>query len=128
MTTSTLSSDTPSVVAVAPAVHRFRLLGLVGLAASVFVAVLDQTVLTVATPALMADLGGDLRSVEWVIAGYSMVLAALMILAGRVGDLVGHKKLMVTGLALFGAGSLLSALAPTVPWLFAGNAVVEGIG
>jgi EmrB/QacA subfamily drug resistance transporter len=108
--------------------HRFRRLGLIGLAASVFVAVLDQTVLTVATPTIVTDLGASLRSIEWVIAGYAMVLAALLILAGRVGDIVGHKKIIIGGLAVFAGGSLLSALAPTVGWLAVGNSVLEGIG
>src|SRR4051812_25804222 len=93
------------------AAHRRRWLGLVGLTAGIFVTVLDSTILTVAAPALLADLGTDLRTIEWVIAGYSLVFAGFLILGGRVGDLIGHRRLVIAGLAVFAAGSLVSALA-----------------
>src|SRR5262245_6219497 len=63
---------------------RLRWLGLVALAAGVFVTVLDQTVLTVAVPTLMRDLHTNLAGIEWVIAGYSLAFASLLILSGRI--------------------------------------------
>jgi MFS family permease len=102
--------------------------GLIGLTAGIFVTVLDSTVLTVAAPALIRDLSTDLRTIEWVIAGYSLVFAGLLILSGRVGDIVGHRRMVVAGLVVFAGGSLLAARAQGAGGLILGDAVLEGIG
>ena len=112
----------------APPPDRRRWLGLTGLALGVFVTVLDTTVLTVAIPTLIRDLGASLAAIQWVIAGYSLVFASLLVLCGRIGDLFGHRRMVITGLLVFAAGALVASLAHTAAILFAGDALIEGVG
>lgn len=110
----------------APNPHRW--LGVTGLGLGVFATVLDTTVLTVAIPTLMHDLHASLAAIQWVIAGYSLVFASLLVLCGRLGDLFGHRRMVVAGLVVFGAGSLVASLAGSGTVLFVGDALIEGIG
>jgi MFS family permease len=105
-----------------------RWLGVTGLGLGVFATVLDTTVLTVAIPALMRDLHASLPAIQWVIAGYSLVFASLLVGCGRLGDLFGHRRMVVTGLCVFGAGSLIASLAGSGTTLFVGDALIEGVG
>lgn len=89
---------------------------------------LDATVLTVAIPTLMRDLDASLSAIQWVIAGYSLVFASLLVVCGRIGDLFGHRRMVVTGLVVFASGSLVASLAQSSGVLFIGDALVEGIG
>lgn len=107
---------------------RRRWLGLTGLALGVFVTILDTTVLTVAIPTLIRELGASLAAIQWVIAGYSLVFASLLILCGRIGDLFGHRRMVIAGLLVFSAGALTASLAQSATTLFVGDAFVEGIG
>ncbi len=116
----------PSASESAPNPRRW--LGLTGLALGVFVTVLDSTVLTVAYPTLIRDLHASTEAVQWVIAGYSLAFASLLILSGRLGDLFGHRRMVVIGLLTFAIGALVAALAHNATTLFIGDAVVEGIG
>jgi EmrB/QacA subfamily drug resistance transporter len=77
---------------------------------------------------MLRDLDTTVPSLEWVIAGYSLTFASLLIIGGRLGDIFGHRRLFVIGVSLFGLGSLIAALSPTVGWLILGEAVIEGIG
>ena len=112
--------------AAAPNPHRW--LGVTGLGLGVFATVLDTTVLTVAIPTLMRDLDASLAVIQWVVAGYSLVFASLLVLCGRLGDLFGHRRMVVAGLVVFGAGSLVASLADSGTVLFVGDALIEGIG
>ncbi len=105
-----------------------RWLGVVGLGLGVFATVLDTTVLTVAVPTLMRDLHASLSAVQWVIAGYSLVFASLLVICGRLGDLFGHRRMVVAGLFVFGAGALVASLAQSGSVLFVGDALIEGVG
>jgi EmrB/QacA subfamily drug resistance transporter len=105
-----------------------RWLGLTGLAFGVFVTILDTTVLIVAVPTLVRELGASLEAIQWVIAGYSLIFASLLVLCGRIGDLFGHRKMVVTGLIVFAVGALVASLSHSATTLFVGDALIEGIG
>jgi EmrB/QacA subfamily drug resistance transporter len=105
-----------------------RWLGLMGLALGVFAAILDTTVLIVATPTLMRELGAGLETIQWVIAGYSLVFASLLVLSGRIGDLFGHRRMVIAGLIIFAVGALVASLSQNAPTLFVGDALIEGVG
>ena len=96
--------------------------------AAVAVVTLDTTILNVAIPTIRRDLHTTLASLQWVVAGYSLTLGALLIIGGRLGDLFGVRRAFVAGALLFAGGSLLASLATSTPQLVLGEAVIEGIG
>jgi EmrB/QacA subfamily drug resistance transporter len=87
----------------------------------------DQTAVTVALPAIGRDLGVPANGLQWTITVYLLALAVLMPLAGRIADHVGRRRTFLTGLAVFGVGSALCAVAPTFPLLLAAR-FVQGVG
>jgi MFS family permease len=76
----------------------------------------------VALPDVGADLGAELAVLQWVVSGYSLALAATLLTAGTLADLVGRRRMFLGGLAGFAAASLLCALAPSALVLIAGRA------
>lgn len=95
--------------------------------AGYFLVLLDVTVVNVALPAIGAGLGTDIGGLQWVVDGYALALAALMLTSGTAGDLYGHRRVVLAGLVVFGAGSLACGLAPDVAVLTAAR-VVQGVG
>src|SRR5438270_8194603 len=93
-----------------------------------FIVVLDNTVLNVAIPTSLRDLHTTLPSLEWVITGYALTFATLLIIGGRLGDVYGHRRVFIVGAALFGIGSLLASASTSVGELILGEAIIEGIG
>jgi EmrB/QacA subfamily drug resistance transporter len=93
-----------------------------------FIVVLDNTVLNVAIPTILRDFDTSLPSLEWVITGYALTFATLLIIGGRLGDVYGHRRIFMIGTALFGVGSLVAALSQGVPELILGEAIIEGVG
>ena len=89
---------------------------------------LDNSVLNVAIPTILRDFDTTLPALEWVITGYALTFATLLIIGGRLGDVYGHRRIFIIGAALFGVGSLLAALSQGVPGLIVGEAIIEGIG
>jgi EmrB/QacA subfamily drug resistance transporter len=65
---------------------------------------------------------------KWVVTGYSLTFATLLIIGGRLGDVYGHRRIFIIGTGLFGAGSLLASVSQSVPQLVLGEAIIEGIG
>ena len=92
-----------------------------------FLVLLDVTIVNVALPRIGSDLGTDIGGLQWVVDGYALALAALMLTSGTAGDLYGHRRVVLAGLVVFGAGSLACGLAPGVPVLVAAR-VVQGVG
>lgn len=92
-----------------------------------FLTFLDNTVVSVALANIQATLRASVTSLQWVVDGYALTFASFMLAAGTMGDILGRKKAMLTGVAVFCAGSVLCALAPNVDVLIAGR-VVMGIG
>ena len=100
---------------------------LVAIAASVLVVGLDLTVLNLALPTIAADLHASASDLQWISDSYSLVLAAVMLPAGLLGDRLGRKKVLVVALILFGASSAACAYAAGTAELIAARAVL-GIG
>lgn len=101
---------------------------LVVLSLALAVIILDTTILNVALSSIIKDLNTDIQSVQWVITIYSLVLAALTITGGRMGDIFGKKRMFVLGAILFAAGSFLASVSTNVTMLIVGEAIIEGIG
>jgi EmrB/QacA subfamily drug resistance transporter len=78
-----------------------------------FMLLLDVTVVSVALPSIQRDLRASLSDLQWVIDAYALVLAVLLLPAATLGDRLGRRRLFLTGLAIFTAGSLACGLAPT---------------
>jgi EmrB/QacA subfamily drug resistance transporter len=106
---------------------RSRWLALVVLCAGMLMIILDQTIVNVALPAIQSDLGFSQSSLAWVVNAYLIALGGLLLLAGRMGDLIGRKRIFLTGLALFTLASLLCGAAQTEAMLI-GARFVQGIG
>jgi hypothetical protein len=92
-----------------------------------FVAVLDTTIVAVALPSIEHDLGFDAATLQWVVTAYTLAFGGLLIPAGRAGDLIGHRRLFVAGLALFTAASAGCALA-AAPAVLVGLRALQGVG
>ncbi|GAB3162548.1 MFS transporter [Amycolatopsis stemonae] len=91
--------------------------------ASIVVAVMDISIVTVALPSIRRDLGASVSGLQWTVDAYTLVLAGFLVLAGSTADRFGRKRVFLTGLTVFGAGSLLCSLAPGIGWLIAARAV-----
>ncbi|GIF21124.1 EmrB/QacA subfamily drug resistance transporter [Actinoplanes tereljensis] len=89
--------------------------------------VLDSTIVAVAVPDIQRELGFSPAGVSWVVNAYLVAFAGLLLLAGRLGDLLGAWRVFLAGLALFTVASLLCGLAPTAGWLVSGR-FVQGAG
>jgi len=100
---------------------------LVAIAASVLVVGLDLTVLNLALPTMAVSLHASTSDLQWIVAAYSLVLAALILPAGLMGDRYGRKRLLLGALAVFGAGSLWCAYSGSTGELIAARAFL-GIG
>lgn len=79
--------------------------------------------LNLAVPSLARELGASVAGVQWILNSYYVTLVAFVLVAGSVGDIVGHRRVFVTGLTGFGLGAALCAVAPAVPVLVIGRAV-----
>ena len=113
-------------------IHRRRWFTLAVLCVSLFVIVLDNTILNVALPTLAhpsakGGLGASASQLQWIVDAYTLVFAGLLLTAGSLGDRFGRYRALAIGLAVFGLGSLLSAFATSAPMLIATRALM-GIG
>src|ERR671936_1235349 len=82
------------------------------LLAGAFMVVLDFFIVNVALPSIAADLDAGASSLEWVVAGYGLAVAAFLITAGRLGDDLGRRRVYAVGLALFTLTSAACGIAP----------------
>lgn len=90
-----------------------RWLGLVAIALGVALIVVDTTIVNVIVPSIVRDLGVTSVQAQWIQESYAIVFAALLLLVGRVADILGARRVFLAGVVLFGATSLLAGLAPT---------------
>lgn len=95
--------------------------------AGYFLVLLDVTVINVTLPSIRSALGASVGALQWVVDGYAVALASLLLTAGTLGDLYGHKRVVLTGFALFGAASLACGLAPS-PAVLISARVAQGVG
>src|SRR3954465_8429251 len=93
-----------------------------------FLVLLDVTIVNVALPRIGAGLDAGVRGLQWIVDGYALALASLMLAGGTVGDLHGHRRVVLAGLIVFGAGSLLCGVAPTTGVLVAARLAQGGGG
>ena len=100
---------------------------LVVLCISLLVISLDNTILNVALPTLERDLGASSSQLQWIVDSYMLVFAGLLLSAGALGDRFGRRRALTFGLAVFGLGSALSALAGSAGMLIASRALM-GVG
>ena len=104
--------------------HR---LALASLCLTMLMPSLDTSIANASLPALAHALGASFAQVQWVVLAYLLAITALIVSAGRLGDLVGRGRLLAAGVALFTAASLLCGLAPTLATLVAARAL-QGLG
>lgn len=104
--------------ATAPITDR-RWQALAVLALVQFIIVIDQTVVNVALPSIQRDLGASASGLAWVVNGYLLTAGGLLLLGGRVSDLLGRRRIFLVGTALFAAASLGAGAAPTAEVLIA---------
>ncbi|GGT21724.1 MFS transporter [Streptomyces chromofuscus] len=104
-----------------------RWAALVVLCAGTLMTILDGNIVTVAMPAIQSDLGFSGPGLAWVVNAYLIPFGGLLLLAGRLGDLVGRKRMFTTGLAVFTVASVLCGLATSQGLLIAARAV-QGVG
>jgi EmrB/QacA subfamily drug resistance transporter len=110
-----------------PASDRTRWLALYVLCAGMLMIVLDATIVNVALPSIQDDLGFSDSGLAWVVNAYMIPFGGLLLLAGRIGDLVGQRRIFLAGLAIFTAASLLCAASQTQEMLV-GARFVQGVG
>jgi EmrB/QacA subfamily drug resistance transporter len=106
---------------------RRRWLALYVLCGGMLMIVLDATIVNVALPSIQADLGFSQSSLAWVVNAYLIAFGGLLLLAGRMGDLIGQRRVFLIGLAVFTGASLLCAIAQSQGLLIAAR-FVQGAG
>jgi EmrB/QacA subfamily drug resistance transporter len=106
---------------------RNRWLALYVLCAGMLMIVLDATIVNVALPSIQDDLGFSQSNLAWVINAYMIPFGGLLLLAGRIGDLVGQRRVFLAGLTIFTAASLLCAVSQNEAMLV-GSRFVQGVG
>jgi EmrB/QacA subfamily drug resistance transporter len=104
-----------------------RWLALIVLCMGVLMIVLDTTIVNVALPSIAADLGFSETALVWVVNAYMLTFGGFLLLGGRLADLMGRRRMFMSGLILFSLASLLGGLAQSEAWLIAARAV-QGLG
>jgi EmrB/QacA subfamily drug resistance transporter len=106
---------------------RSQILGLGAMALAVLVIANDFTALSVALPAIEANLGADVTTVQWIITGYALVFGVLIVTGGRLADMFGRRHVFFVGTAIFALFSLVGGLA-TDAWMLLAARGLMGVG
>ncbi|MFI1097811.1 MFS transporter [Streptomyces sp. NPDC020917] len=101
---------------------------LVVLGTAQFLMVLDTSVMNVSISQLVKDFDTEVTAIQAVITLYTLVMAAFMITGGKLGDMIGRRRVFALGLVVYGTGSLITSVAPTLAVLAVGWSVIEGLG
>ena len=107
--------------------HQRLGLALLVIATAQLMVVLDAVIVNVALPHIQRALGFSGNGLEWVVTAYAVTFGGLLLLGGRLGDLLGRRRIFISGLLLFSAASLLGGFATTQMWLLAARAI-QGAG
>ncbi|MCI1017717.1 MFS transporter [Microbacterium sp. C5A9] len=107
--------------------ERLRWVGLVFISIAVSLIIVDSTIVNVAIPAIVDDLGITSTEVQWVQEAYTLVFAALLLVFGSLADRFGRRRVMVIGVVVFAASSVLAALAPDGGMLILAR-LAQGVG
>jgi len=105
-----------------------RWIALFVLSMSLFIIVLDNTIVNVAVPTIVRELHTTVSALQWVISGYALVFASLLISFGRIGDVIGRRRLFFIGALLFAGGSAFASVSHSATQLFVGESLIEGVG
>ena len=100
---------------------------LAGACSGLFLLMLDSTVVALALPEIRGDVGASSEGLQWVMNGYLLTIAVLVVTAGRLGDMFGRKRVFLVGMAVFAAGSVVSGAATDQLGLIAGR-ILQGAG
>ncbi|MFC5145167.1 MFS transporter [Streptomyces aureoversilis] len=122
---ATAAPSSPATSVPAPA--RSRRLALGVLATGMLMTVLDGSIVTVAMPAIQSDLGFTPAGLSWVVNAYLIAFGSLLLLAGRLGDMIGRKRMFLAGTGVFTAASLLAGVA-TSPGVLIAARFLQGVG
>jgi len=125
MTTTQIRPVEPILEDAGPNPRRWQILAV--LCVSLFVIVMDNTIVNVALPTLARELDAGTSSLQWIVDAYTLVFAGLLLAAGGLGDRFGRKGALLAGLALFGAFSAAGAFASSTGQLISARAVM-GVG
>jgi EmrB/QacA subfamily drug resistance transporter len=126
-TAGVMERSTEDEMAMNADTDRRRWLALYVLCAGVLMIVLDATIVNVALPSIQEDMNFSQASLAWVVNAYLIAFGGLLLLAGRIGDLIGHRRIFLVGLAVFTAASLLCAVAQSQEVLIAAR-FIQGAG
>ena len=108
---------------------RFRKWGALGvLSLALAIIIIDSTLLNVSLSTLIRELHTNLQKLQWVISAYSLMLAALTVTGGRMGDLFGRKRMFMGGAVIFVVGAFVASISHSFPVLLLGESIIEGIG
>ena len=110
-----------------PTSDRRRWLGLVVISVAVALIIVDSTIVNVAIPSIIDDLGITSTQVQWVQESYTLVFAALLLVFGTLADRFGRRRMLLIGVSIFALSSIAAALAPTGDFLI-GSRVIQGVG
>ena len=98
------------------------------LASGQFVMTLDSSVMNVSITQIVADLNTSIQGVQAAITLYTLVMAAFMLAGAKLGDILGRNRAFGIGLAIYGLGTITTAVSPNLPVLLLGWSLVEGLG
>ena len=94
---------------------------------ALFMIMLDNTVMNVALPSIQRELGAPISSLEWIVNGYTLSFAVLLAVGGRLGDILGRRRMFLTGVVLFALSSASAGLAPSTTALVVSR-ITQGVG
>lgn len=123
----TVGADRVAIPPVGDEITRRAWLALLVSTIVVFLVVIDISAVNVAFPSIRKDFDVSASQLSWIISAYNIVVGALLMVSGRVADSVGRRKIYLPGVAIFGIGSLLCALAPSAGLLI-GARIVQAVG
>jgi EmrB/QacA subfamily drug resistance transporter len=127
-TTKDLVPDAPSPAAGSPVGLPGRWLGYTAVLAAAVMDLLDSTIANVAAPSIRTSLGGSYADLQWIAASYTLAMAVALLVGGRLGDMFGRKRVLLTGMAGFVAGSMVCAAAQNPSMLITARLVQGAFG
>lgn len=110
-----------------PVANRRRWIGLIFISVAVALIIVDSTIVNVAIPSIVAELGITSTQVQWVQESYTLVFASLLLVFGTLADRFGRRRVLLIGVVIFALASILAATAPTGELLIASR-LVQGVG
>jgi EmrB/QacA subfamily drug resistance transporter len=110
------------------ATHKNRWYALVIIALGLAIVIIDNTILNVSIPYMLRDLNTEFSRIQWAISGYALTIATILITVGRVGDIIGRKKMFLIGIIIFAVGSFIASISPDATTLIFGRVIIQAVG